>query len=153
MTYEELLKEADSFGLIVKEKPLKANKGRLKGNRIAIKKDLENDTERRCILAEEIGHYHTTVGDILDQSDVVNRKQERQARIWAYKRLVGIVKIINAYKEGASNRFELAEYLNVTEEFIDEALEYYKQKYGLFITIDNYVVYFEPLGIMEVWGK
>jgi len=46
MVYEDLLKEADSLGLIVKEKPLNAYKGRIKGNRIAIKKDLENTAER-----------------------------------------------------------------------------------------------------------
>lgn len=40
MTYEELLDEAESKGLIVKEKPLKYNNGRIKGNRIAIRQDM-----------------------------------------------------------------------------------------------------------------
>ncbi len=38
MTYEELLMEAETHELIVKQKLLKAYKGRIKGNRIAIKK-------------------------------------------------------------------------------------------------------------------
>ena len=44
-TYDDLLIEADNNNLITKEKPLRANKGRIKGNRIAIKKDL-TETEK-----------------------------------------------------------------------------------------------------------
>lgn len=151
MTYEDLLKEAENHGLIVKEKPLRAHKGRIKGNRIAIKSNLKNNIEKCCVLAEELGHYHTTAGNILDQSDIRNRKQELRARRWAYKKLVGVNDLVNAYKAGVRNRYELAEYLHVTEDFIEEALKYYKQIYGLFVTLDNYVVYFEPLAVMEVW--
>lgn len=43
MRYDELLIEADAHGLVVKEKPLRGNRGRIKGNRIAIKEDLLND--------------------------------------------------------------------------------------------------------------
>lgn len=42
MTYEELLLEAESVGLIVKEMPLTAYNGRIKASRIYIKKDLLN---------------------------------------------------------------------------------------------------------------
>ena len=80
-----------------------------------------------------------------------NRKQERCARAWGYEKLVGIIRLIEAFKAGVKNRYELSEYLNVTEEFIKEALEYYKQKHGLYFKIDNYVVYFDPLVVMEVW--
>ncbi|WP_312907296.1 ImmA/IrrE family metallo-endopeptidase [Tissierella praeacuta] len=151
MTYEGLVIEAEKHGLIVKEKPLKAYKGRIKGKRIAIKKDLPNNTEKKCTLAEELGHYHTTVGNILDQSDINNRKQERLARAWGYRNLVGIMDLVNAYKSGVRNRFELAEYLDVTEEYIEEVLKYYSQKHGQFFVIDNYAVYFDPLVIIEVW--
>ena len=41
-------------------------------------------------LAEELGHHYTTVGDILDQTNVSNRKQERLARVWAYNRRIGL---------------------------------------------------------------
>lgn len=63
MTYEELLMEAETHELIVKEKLLKAYKGRIKGNRIAIKKDLAT-TDKKCTLVEEIRHYKTSVVDI-----------------------------------------------------------------------------------------
>lgn len=40
MDYESLLIEADKDNLITKEKPLKANDGRILGNKIAIRNSL-----------------------------------------------------------------------------------------------------------------
>lgn len=151
MTYDDLLIEAEKNGLIVKEKPLRAYKGRIKGNRIAIKKDLKNKVEKKCVLAEELGHHYTNVGNILDQSDIRNRKQERLARAWGYRKLVSIKKLIEAFKYGVSNRYELSQFLGVTEEFIEDALKYYSQKYGNQYQIDNYLISFEPLSILVVW--
>ena len=96
MNYETLLKEADSLGLVVKEKPLQYNNGRIKGNRIAIRKDIETTNEKACVLAEELGHHYTAAGNILDQSTATNRKQEMRGRIVAYNKLVGLHGIIDA---------------------------------------------------------
>ena len=96
MNYEALLDEAHHRGLVVKEKPLKYNNGRIKGNRIAIRKDIETTTEKTCVLAEELGHHYTSVGDIIDIENTQNRKQERQARLWAYNKLIGLRGIIDA---------------------------------------------------------
>lgn len=149
-TYNDLLIEADSNNLITKEKPLRANKGRIKGNRIAIKKDL-TETEKKCVLAEELGHHYTAVGDILNQSSVENRKQELRGRILAYNRLIGLRGIIRAYHRHCQNISESAEYLGVTEEFLQETLTYYKSKYGTHTQVDNYVIFFEPsLGVFEM---
>lgn len=151
MNYEELLLSATEQGLTVKEKPLRAYDGRIKGNRVAIRKDITTTTEKACVLAEELGHYHTTSGDILKQETWFDHKQEQSARFWAYNRLVGLRGIIDGFNAGCRNRYELASYLDVTEVFLQEALNSYKQKYGLCTTIDNYVIYFEPsLGVLEL---
>lgn len=97
MNYEVLLKEAHEEGLIVKEKPLKYNNGRIKGKRIAIRKDIDTSTEKACVLAEELGHHYTSVGNIIDMEDLSNRKQERQARLWGYNKLIGLTGIVNAF--------------------------------------------------------
>lgn len=150
MIYEALLDEAYQSGLSVKEKPLKYNNGRIKGSRIAIRKDIDTTTEKACVLAEELGHHHTSVGNIIDMSDTANRKQERQARMWAYNRLIGLCGIIKAYKAGCQNRYEIAEYLEVTEECLQECIECYRDKYGVYTAVDNYVIYFLPnLAVME----
>lgn len=150
MTYEELLIEADSNNLTVKEKPLPVSKGRLKGNRIAIRKDM-TETEKTCVLAEELGHHYTATGNILDQSTVENRKQEMRGRIVAYNKLVGLRGIINAYNHHCETLSETAEYLDITEEFLNDSLTYYTNKYGVCTQVDNYVIFFQPnIGVMEL---
>ncbi len=144
MDYEALLVEADEEGLIVKEKPLKYNNGRIKGKRIAIRKDIGTTTEKKCVLAEELGHHYTTVGNILDMTDISNRKQERQARLWGYNKLIGLAGIIKAFEAGCQDRFEVAEYLGVTDEYLCECLEAYRDKYGIGTTVDNYYIMFIP---------
>ncbi|MPN55927.1 hypothetical protein SDC9_203611 [bioreactor metagenome] len=81
----------------------------------------------------------------------MNIKQEKRARNWAYEKLIGIVELINAYKKGVQDKHELADYLGVTEVFLEEAISYYHSKYGVNYRIDNYVVYFDPLAILEIF--
>lgn len=151
MNYELLLKESDSAGLIVKEKPLKYNDGRIKGRRVAIRKDIKTTTEKGCILAEELGHYHTSTGDILNQNDISNRKQELHARAWAYDKMIGLNGIISAYKHGCRTKYDIAQFLDVTEGFLCDALKYYSSKFGIYTRIDNYIIYFEPtFGVFEL---
>lgn len=150
MNYETLLDEAVNNGLIVKEKPLKSSDGRIKGNKIAIRQDIKTTVEKSCVLSEELGHHYTSVGNIVDMSDFQNRKQERQARVWGYNKLIGLTGIINAYKRGCQNIPEMAEFLDVTEEYLKEAIDCYRDKYGVCTTIDNYTVFFIPyLAVME----
>lgn len=145
-----MLYEADSTGIIVKEKNIPGYGGRIYGNRIAIHDRLETTTEKACVLAEELGHYHTTVGDITDLSDSQNRKQERQARMWGYNKLIGLTGIIKAFQSGCHSRHETAAYLDVTEEFLQECIDCYRDKYGVCTTVDNYTVFFIPhLAVME----
>lgn len=151
LTYEELLGQADSENLTVKEKNIPGYGGRIFGNRIAIHNGIDTEIEKACILAEELGHYYTTTGDILDQTTTDSRKQERKARIWAYNKQIGLLGIVKAYQQGCRNRYEVAEYLGVTEEFLDDALKAYRSKYGIYAIVDNYIIYFEPaIGVMEI---
>ena len=95
-------------------------------------------------LAEELEHYYTTVGNILDQNNVSNRKQERIARFRAYNRRIGLSGIIQGYRNHCQSLHELAEYLDVTEEFLKDALECYREKYGISTSLDGYMIVFEP---------
>lgn len=147
-----MLIESDDNGLIAKEKPLLAYKGRIKGKRIAIKNDMTT-TEKACVLAEELGHHFTTVGDILDQSSIQNRKQELKARMWAYDKMVGLSGIINGFNEGCRSLTEFCEYLCVTDEFFKSSMLAYKEKYGICVKCDNYVIYFEPLVVLKIFDN
>ena len=150
ITYEDLLSEADSNNIVTKEKDLWAHNGRIKGRRIAIKKSL-TEKEKKCVMAEELGHYYTGSGEILDQSSASNRKQELHGRVYAYNKLVGLIGIIDAYRNNCANLSESAEHLNVTEEFLNEAVSYYKSKYGQMVQVDNYTIFFEPyIAVLEL---
>lgn len=144
MNYEQLLTAADQEGLAVKEHPLTDHDGLLRGNRIAIRKDIETQAEKSCVLAEELGHHYTTSGDILDQKDIMNRKQEYRARLYGYNLKIGLTGLIRAYEEGCQNLYEMAECLDVTEEYLRNALQCYRSKYGECVSVDNYLICFEP---------
>ena len=146
--YEKLLIEYGEEVEVI-EAPLSDNLKGLYADGVVVVNDKLSTTEKACVIAEELGHHYTTAGDILDQSEVINRKLEKTARNWGYEKLVGITDLVNAYKSGVRNRHELAELLGVTEEFLEEALECFKQKYGEFIVLDDYILYFEPLGVFE----
>lgn len=143
MLYEELLVKYSNSHLIIKEKDLPANKGRIKGNKIAIRRNLSTK-EKGCVLAEELGHYHTTVGNILNQSKISNRKQELKARLWAYDKLIGLEGIIKSYQRGCQDLYEMANYLEVTEEFLQETLTQYRSKYGTHVEYENFIITFIP---------
>lgn len=148
--YEILLDNAYNDGMLVKEKPLQGSDGRIKGNKIAIREDM-TIPEKACALAEELGHHETSVGNIIDMTSAANRKQERQARFWAYNKQIGLFGLVRAFEHGCQNRFEIAEYLEVTEEFLEECIECYRNKYGICKQVDNYVVYFIPqLSVMKL---
>lgn len=149
--YEELLEEASNNGLVVREKALSSSDGLIYKNRIAISDRLETSAEKACVLAEEIGHYHTAVGDIVDLQNIENLKQEQKGRLHGYNRMIGLRGIIDAFNAGCQSRHEIAEFLEVTEEYLQEAIDCYTGKYGEYATLDNYIIYFIPyLGVMEM---
>ena len=143
MEYDALLDEANAEGISVKERPFKTYDGRLKGKDIYLRKDMKT-TEKTCVLAEELGHHYTTVGNILDMESIQNRKQERQARLHRYNRLIGLAGLIEAYEHGCQNRYEIAEFLEVTDEFLEDCINCYRDKYGIGTAVDNYYIAFIP---------
>lgn len=150
---EELHQEAENEHINVVDYHFDSD--RIKGlycdGTIALKDNIETTTEKGCILAEELGHHYTSVGDILDQNKTENRKQEQRARAWAYDKMIGLAGIVNAYENRCGSLHETADFLNVTEEFLQEALMYYKNKHGLYTTVGNYVIVFEPnLGVCKL---
>lgn len=152
MTNLEMLEDtADQEGIPIDT--VRFDSERIKGlycdGNIALSADLETSADRSAVLAEELGHHYTSSGIILDMHDTGNRKQELRARVWAYNKMIGLYGLIRAYKHRCANRYETAEYLGVTEEFLQEAIDYYHSKYGMVCRLDNYVVYFEPFGVLE----
>lgn len=152
MNYEKLLIETENEGIeILENNYIAGMKGLYIDNIITVNSNIETSIEKKCVLIEELGHHHTSFGNIINQSIVNNRKQERKARAWGYERLVSMDKLVDAIRYGVRNRFELAEYIDVTEEYIEDVIKYYKEKYGFYYKYNNYIIYFEPLAVFEAF--
>lgn len=148
--YENLISLAHSKGINVIESDLGIDKpfGKCIGNLIIINNRV-NECEKLCVLYEELGHFNLTVGDITDQSDLNNIKQESIARRWSYEKLISPEDIINAIISGIDNIYDLAEILNVTEDFLIQSIEHYKKKYGIYYVGKTHLLTFEPLKIIN----
>lgn len=145
MSYEELLIEADKRGLTVKELDLRSADGRCSGKRIAIRRDIPTLKQKADVLAEEMGHYFTSTGRIVEQNTVEDVKQERKARLWGYDKRIGLFGLIEAFNAHCETMHDVAEYLDVSEESLSAAIEYYRQIYGTKVMYDNkYLIQFEP---------
>ena len=145
MTYEDMLALAEEMGVeIVDFHFTDGLRGLCVDNHIAITAEAESDTERKCVLAEELGHFVTGSGDITGREDI---KAENRGRRWGYDILVPLDDMIAAAQSGCQNLAEMADYLDITEPYLLEALAAYERKYGLFLEYKNYAVFFYPLSI------
>lgn len=110
---------------------------------IALKKGmaLEKTTD---ILAEELGHHFTTAGNIIEMKDASDIKQEQHARLYAYNLRIGLTGLLRAFKAHCQTPYDIAKYLEVSEEFLLEAVGRYRQIYGTGCMVGNYYIRFEP---------
>lgn len=144
--------------LVIKNKHIPIDDG------IALKGDFEgfydngvilidkNLSERRKaeVLYEELAHHKLTYGNILNQSKDINRKFENYARRHGYEAALPLRIIVEAHNYGVSNLYELADYVQLSEEHIVEILKHYKNKYGIGIHYGEYLITFEPLRVYEL---
>ena len=111
--YEKQIQEACDTGIKVHEsfdlngnaQPKNSIRGLYIDGNIALDNTLDTAAEKACILAEEMGHYHTAFGNILNMSSVICRKQEHLGRMWAYNKLIGLIGIIDAFERGCQSKF------------------------------------------------
>ncbi len=144
--FEEMLCAAGEADIKVVEMDfLSSSKGVCSGNRIGIRKDM-TDHEKACILAEELGHHELTVGNIIDQTDANNRKQENKARNWSFDRLFSLEDILAAHLAGSRNASEVAEFLGITPEFLQDALTAYRSRFGIIHKIESYLITINDIG-------
>ncbi|WP_353452871.1 ImmA/IrrE family metallo-endopeptidase [Staphylococcus coagulans] len=107
------------------------------------------EREKLQILYEELGHHKLTYGNILDQSQFNNRKFENYARRYSCETSMPLPDIIEAFKQGVHNLYELANFFGITEGFALDCIEHYKKKHGINTFIDDYLIEFEPLRVFK----
>ncbi|BEP28781.1 ImmA/IrrE family metallo-endopeptidase [Helicovermis profundi] len=102
------------------------------GSFILINQSIENNIPlHRCVLAEEIGHYFTTVGineplnSILYASNLSILKQEEKAIKWATDFLINTDSLLKYISSNIQCSFnDLIDFFNVTDIFMKEKLKF-----------------------------
>lgn len=107
------------------------------------------DAEKLEVLGEELAHHDISYGNIIDTDEMWKWKFEHKARRLGYEKIISLQNIVQAYQSGVHNQFELSNYLDVSEGYIDEALEHYQKKYGLSTWHEHYLIKFNPLQVFE----
>lgn len=85
---------------------------------------INTNIERRCIMAEELGHHFTTAGNCIPcefynyNDRVTISRMEYKALKWAAYYLMPEHDFLDALKSGLCEMWELAEHFEVTEEFV-----------------------------------
>lgn len=146
--YEQLLAENEHIKIKDTHSLPDGYSGFYKDGIILIDKDL-SETRKAEVLYEELAHHKLTYGNILDQSKWINRKFENYAKRHGYEAALPLRIIVEAHHYGVSSLYELAEYVQLSEEHVLEILEYYKTKHGLTTRYGKYVIQFEPLRVFE----
>ena len=87
---------------------------------------LHSETEEKEKLAHELGHCATGAFYNKYAACDIRERHERKADLWAIKMLVPQDELAAACLQGYREPWELAEYFGVTEFFLRNALEFYR---------------------------
>ena len=86
---------------------------------------IETSAQERVHLAHELGHCKTGSFYNVYSSLDIREKQEKKADRWAVMQLIPATELKKALLSGVTEVWELAEYFDVTEDFIRKAIEIY----------------------------
>ena len=90
---------------------------------------LKTSAEEAVTIAHEAGHIMTGSTHYLNSPFDLICRHEYRANKWAIKKLVPKEELDGAIKRGLSEVWELAEFFDVTEKFMEMAIVYYKRIY------------------------
>lgn len=91
-------------------------------------KKIDGQADLKVKLAHELGHCKTgSFYNRYSKLDVIG-KHERRADTWAANKLIPVSKIKKAFQEGDTEAWQLAERFEVTQQFVERAIQIYKDK-------------------------
>lgn len=93
-------------------------------------------TEEKCLLAEEIAHYYTDSYYTFNSDKTFIDKQEYRANKWKCLICVPLRSILDCFKKGITNLFDIAQELRVEPNMVAFAYNYYREN-GQLVTNDN----------------
>lgn len=109
--------------------------------RIYLEKELSL-RDKRTYLAEEYAHHKTSVGDIVDYNDPAAWKQEWKARRYSIEMLISLDSLVECALSDCRTKKECADFLDVSEELLEDSFIHYINKYGITHSYNGYRFYF-----------
>lgn len=152
--FEKGVAQAEKMGLKVVENfhfSCPKIRGLIRGKVILISSSVVTDAEKVSVLFEEMAHYQTNAGDITDQRVSNNRRQELKAHRKMVRDNLPLERIVKAIVSLGidTNACEVAAELGVTEGFLKEAFDVYREEYGAHTKVGGYDVFFEPFRLWK----
>lgn len=89
---------------------------------------VETNRELKVMLAHELGHQKRNAFYNIRSTQETRKWQEERATRWAVDTLIPFDDIKKAFKKGYTEIWELADYFDVTEDFIKDAVRVHKIK-------------------------
>lgn len=97
-------------------------------NAITLKPSL-TPFEEKSTLAEELGHYYYDATYPVNCTDLqLISKQEYRAKKWAYNVIIPVEDLLSAFKNGLNNIDDLSNYFEVSKEFMNDCIMFYKER-------------------------
>ena len=124
MTLFRLCQLAEQFGIEIDYFTMRDTKSlALPLGWIALDTDhIESTTEAKVCLAHEMGHIETNSFYNVHSPLDVRQKHENRANKWAIKQLITEEELDEAVANGHTEIWDLADYFDVTEEFMRKAV-------------------------------
>ena len=90
-------------------------------------KQIHSETERKCLLAEELGHYYYDAYYTLNSDQTFIDKQEYRAKKWKCLACISRQSILDCFKRGITSLYDIAIELQVEPNMVEFAYDYYKR--------------------------
>lgn len=84
---------------------------------------IHNRCKYLSVIAEELGHHFTTIGNLTTKSKnysekLQKEKKENKAKLWAAEFLISDEEFVQALYNCISTQFDMCDYFNVTNEIL-----------------------------------
>ncbi len=104
---------------------------------IALDEKATTHAEERVRLAHELGHCETLAFYNVYSGAEIRGKSETKAEKWAIKTLIPEDKYIEALEQGYTDINSLAEYFDVTEEFMVKVAQFYCERVSQNVVVNK----------------
>lgn len=90
-------------------------------------KKIKSETERKCLLAEELGHYYYDAYYTLNSNQTFIDKQEYRAKKWKCLTCISKKSLLDCFSRGITNIYDIATELQVEPNMVQFAYDYYER--------------------------